>query len=782
MACLVLTGVAAFLFRRALFGDTVFFSRDIEPFFYPMKAFLVRSVRAGRVPLWNPWTVNGEPFFAALQPAVLYPGSLLLYLLPMPFAFNLLLAAHYPLAGLGLYLLLRRWSLGHGPALVGALAFMLGGYFVSIGNFPNNVQTVAWLPWIWWAWDRHLANGGARDLLWFTLLCGVAFLGGEPEMLAVGVALAFLHGLLRIEAHTRPAGRQLAALVGGAVVAAALVAVQLVPFVELVGHSIRTTSLDLGFASFRAMEPTGLLELLVPPALRVGRFGFSTHLFPSARIPWLLSVYPGVVVLALAAGTGSAPADRRRLAFWIPAGALGLVLALGVSTPVFPVLFRWLPPLRMVRYPEKFIYVTAVGAAVLGASGARGLFSGDRSASRRIIASSAVLAVVLGTVGMVLRARPSALTWACGTFLHGALLCERPEAAAALYGATALRSAALLLVLLGLCAALRGDRISSPVALAAIAALVALDLVVAHDHVNPTADASVVRTAPWAARTLARLDPAIQEYRYRGSTTAASMGSAVMVKGAWEMSNMYLDYETMGPNIGMLWRHLTQDGLQGLEMASVSSGIAYMLNNPPVVRLRLMQLSNVRYYGDATATADSFPGLSLVARAPDLPVRIYRVEGALPRAYLVTRDTVVPDPVRATATALDSGFDRRGSVVVNRSPSPPPSAAARGAVTGASYGDDRVRLTVRSSGPALLVLTDRWYPGWRVTVDGRRAALLRANGLFRAVAVPEGHSVVEFRFRPLSVRVGAWVSGVAWLLLLAFLAGRIRRRRRGGAT
>ncbi|MBT8461690.1 MAG: hypothetical protein KJO44_04135, partial [Gemmatimonadetes bacterium] len=47
--------LAAALFHSVLFRGQTFFSRDVAPFFYPMKHFLASTVRAGDLPLWNPW-------------------------------------------------------------------------------------------------------------------------------------------------------------------------------------------------------------------------------------------------------------------------------------------------------------------------------------------------------------------------------------------------------------------------------------------------------------------------------------------------------------------------------------------------------------------------------------------------------------------------------------------------------------------------------------------------------------------------------------------------------
>jgi len=53
----------------------------------------------------------------------------------------------------------------------------------------------------------------------------------------------------------------------------------------------------------------------------------------------------------------------------------------------------------------------------------------------------------------------------------------------------------------------------------------------------------------------------------------------------------------------------------------------------------------------------------------------------------------------------------------------------------------------------ILVLNDVWHPWWQVTIDGADAEIMRANVIFRAVAVPVGKHTVRFTFEPLR---GAW--------------------------
>ena len=79
--------------------------------------------------------------------------------------------------------------------------------------------------------------------------------------------------------------------------------------------------------------------------------------------------------------------------------------------------------------------------------------------------------------------------------------------------------------------------------------------------------------------------------------------------------------------------------------------------------------------------------------------------------------------------------------------------------------------------PALLVLTDSWYPGWKATVDGEPTEIERVDYLIRGVPVPAGSHTVEFTYEPASWRAGWIVSALALLTIL--VAAGIGWRRRG---
>ena len=87
--------------------------------------------------------------------------------------------------------------------------------------------------------------------------------------------------------------------------------------------------------------------------------------------------------------------------------------------------------------------------------------------------------------------------------------------------------------------------------------------------------------------------------------------------------------------------------------------------------------------------------------------------------------------------------------------------------------------------PALLVISQAWYPGWRAYVDGQPAPLLRADYAIKAVPVPAGHHVVQLRFQSGSWARGLWL-GLVGLVLLVVTVSRgasfqLARLRRGEA-
>ena len=94
--------------------------------------------------------------------------------------------------------------------------------------------------------------------------------------------------------------------------------------------------------------------------------------------------------------------------------------------------------------------------------------------------------------------------------------------------------------------------------------------------------------------------------------------------------------------------------------------------------------------------------------------------------------------------------DPSRTVLLERAPRPafPPSAGNAGTARIVSYRNTEITIEVETPSDTILVLNDVWQPWWEASLDGKPVEILKANVLFRAVAVPPGKHIVRFTFDP----------------------------------
>ena len=146
---------------------------------------------------------------------------------------------------------------------------------------------------------------------------------------------------------------------------------------------------------------------------------------------------------------------------------------------------------------------------------------------------------------------------------------------------------------------------------------------------------------------------------------------------------------------------------------------------------------------DRSLKAADFP---LVARTAD--GYIYENPAALDRVLFATEAKSA-----SFAQMLQDGIwpnaDLRTTVLLEKAPAAEPQRPP-GRVRILSYANTEVVVEADSPAGGWVVLNDLWHPWWFAEVDGKAAEILRANVLFRAVAVPPGRHMLRFVFRPLA--------------------------------
>jgi hypothetical protein len=154
----------------------------------------------------------------------------------------------------------------------------------------------------------------------------------------------------------------------------------------------------------------------------------------------------------------------------------------------------------------------------------------------------------------------------------------------------------------------------------------------------------------------------------------------------------------------------------------------------------------------------------------DAAWKVYENVNAYPRAWLVHQIAVEPDNEKLLARLDRSDLDFHRVALLNAAPAPGVSANRD------THGEqvrfhqlrpDRIELEASASGPALLILSELFYPGWQAKVNGREAQILKVDGALRGVVVPSGESHIYMDYAPASFYWGLGLS------ITAFLCGGI---------
>ena len=118
-----------------------------------------------------------------------------------------------------------------------------------------------------------------------------------------------------------------------------------------------------------------------------------------------------------------------------------------------------------------------------------------------------------------------------------------------------------------------------------------------------------------------------------------------------------------------------------------------------------------------------------------------------------------------------------------------PAAAAADTLPGRSialveYHANRLRYEYSTPAEAVAVFSEIYYDkGWTATIDGEEAPAFRADYVLRAMRLPAGTHVVEWRFRAPGWRAAETVTGICSVVILVSAAAAVvlavRRKRRG---
>lgn len=728
---------------------------DAKAHFHPQLQFLASAWHKGLSPFWTPYVFSGSPQIADPQSLIFSPPfALIAALNPAPgFRWSDGAVLGTLLAGaLAIVVLFRDRDWHPAGAVVAALAFAFGaaaawriqhvGQVLSLGYFAITLMLVA----------RALERGSAAYGFAAGIVAGFMVLGRDQVAL-IGVhvlAGLVLAAILMARSPWRALRSSLPPLLAGAL-GAALVATVPILLTAFLAQESNRPEIDLIGAGKGSLHPAALLTGLV--ANLYGAAGPLENFWGAPSPAWearfgpadlylarnMSQLYLGLIPMGLILTVGIVRGAllRREIVALSVATLLVLIYALGRYTPGFGLLFA-LPGVDFYRRPADALFILGAQMALLGGYLTHLVMTDtaprprpwQRLVEALLFAAAFALALWLAwTVGRLsVAAVPLVVALLCGVLAIGALVAAR-----------------------GL--SLQGSGLAAAVVLAAT---LTVDLSVNNGPSESTALPSGrydVLRAGSDNETIALLK------RETARTAAPDRRDRIELAGIdfhWPNASLVHGLDnTLGYNPLRLGLYSKATGAEDHVALPDQRKFSPLM---PGYRSLLADMLGLRFIATGVPVEEIDktlkPGdLVRIARTRD--AYVYENPRALPRVLLVGQARKADfDAILATGQ-WTQGFDPRQSVLLDRDVAQPQAGPAQAGQTGTGsvgivdYGTTEVTLKVEAPRGGFVILNDVWHHWWQAEIDGRPAELLRANVLFRAVAVPPGRSTVRFVFRPL---------------------------------
>ncbi len=725
--------------------------------YYPIRVNLIRRFLQDGLSFWQADHLSGTPNRPTINwyGELLYPPMWLLVLLPFNTANSLIHILNLLIAGISMWCLLREFELGRIPSLLGATVYMLNGYFVVWMSAYPLPGILALLPLALFLFHRLLHRQQVIYALLIALVISWQFYLGYPPgsiLFLVFFGLFCLISLLNliIQGKRQTAVRTIgyAGLAIG--FAIALSALYVIPTVDQLTSSSYMVSRRSGLST---MSLKLLLGFLFPnfwgnPTNAMGRVwqGWGNY----CEVIAYFGIVPIVVsVIGFLSG--------RKRGQVVSFAILSLVFSLSMTYGLWPLAYLRLVPGFSQIVPLRWNIGVVLSGSCLAALGLEHLLGINREKRLGILATIALTAGLFAWIVSTV-ASPSIIQ---ARFSEYSLLIDSHSWQIGL--------AVVTLVILALFSLLF-KYVPRSILGVLVLVLTIVDLVAFGSGFNPyiadhdlypetpgirflQAQEELHRVAPWGAF------PAIFP------AEVANVYGIQTITGHDHYRDLaYLDF------LKPLMSEKSQSNAQRFGFVRIDQSLE---THQPVI-----DMLNTRYI----VTEPNKPNLEqfeTVYHGPDM--RVYENPSALPRAWGVSQYRLVSSE-EALQGVHEEGFDPRQIVLLEQPPALDDDRSQcdfreqRSEIR--AYSSDEILIEADFACAGLLVLSERFSPGWQATLDRHDVDILRANYILRAVAVPAGRHTIHLQYRPPTYLWGLGISLCA-LVLLCGSVGYLWKRWRG---
>ncbi len=821
--------ISGWIRRHYVFSALVFYCIIAFAFFYGVvfhgKVYFVPDAQApaslntplwkmlneeGVHAFWSPYIFAGLPTYGSLifTPFVYFP-----YLAFTFFSLNanVLAILHVPFAGLGVYLFLRDQEVEYLPAFLGGLAFMLTPHLISMETFGHGskLMTSVYLPLAFWAMLRLFKNGGLKFLGLTALILGFQFQRGHVQIvyytwLLLGLFLLFFIVQKIRDGEGAKFYQPLLQFTVVLILALGMAAVLYLPVLEYMPHSIRGAAsiyaaagsdggVGMQYATQWSFSFGEMMTFIIPSFYG---FGGQAYLgtMPFTDYPH----YMGIIIFGLAIFAIIIRRKQWLVWFLVAEILLALLISFGKNNPsIYGMFYDYFPYFNKFRVPVMILILVQLGFAVLAGLGLQSLLeilrqqrkNGGKLAGNLLFAAAGIVALLLllslgksvlqGFMQSLYPAKYTPSTqaqinqmrfdlffkdmWVVGLF-SAATLVVIYAALTQKIKAMTMALAICLISILDLWLVI--GKINNPVSGKRMSEYLREDQVAQFLHKDKTtfrifpvnvnfARLALFNENRWAAQGIQSI----------GGYHAAKLQVYQDFLNGTRFYKTYLDKFYSVRNVG---------GQNKLMQTRPLDTIVAAQNN-------LLDVLNVKYIISPYPVPDSQmvdrAQVALNYHGQTVPLHIIENKGVLPRAFLVDNFKLFDDPQKLLSAMGMGELNPTSSVGLYNEPSLMPLPDSMAQVESIEYHPHHVEIKTHSAKPQLLVLSDPWYSaGWQATVNGESAEILQANHAFRALAVPAGENLIEFRLTTPAYNQGKWISLLSFLLVVGLMLGGSLRR------
>lgn len=330
-------------------------THDFVNCWMPWRYYLSNCIQNGIFPYWNPYQQLGYPIHADLQGPIWYLESWFFSMLTQQNPMNLqyLFVGYIALAGIGMYALSHYLQGSKKIAWCIAVAYMLGGFFVSHSQHFYSIISAAWLPFIVLNFLRlvqlkQMKYGMYCSIfLFFTLTGGNHTFAFFTTYLLGTISIYYLYKAY--QASLKSFLELLRYLCFTLILTIAQVLMLFVVFVQVQPFITRLNGLDFASSASNPFTWQAMISFFQPFATTVEWDFYNTD-------PSMSNHYFGIFILPFCLFI----LLKRKTALEIILALFALfcfIMSLGDATPLYHIMYNFLPGINLFRFVSYFAFM-----------------------------------------------------------------------------------------------------------------------------------------------------------------------------------------------------------------------------------------------------------------------------------------------------------------------------------------------------------------------------------------------------------------------------------------